>query len=206
MTGLCAVNLSRGTGFQEAPEVEEEALQLSNPRLLPPQVPGVFLWCLHLPLQVGQPVPEQPQLSQQVLCAWGLGLSWDMATGALLSVSHSIQQLFQPLLSEGRASLSPSGENSPEDQDTPALEEPAEPGLRPAVSRPRPISTSALRPTRGTTPCMAPSTSHETLAFLSLSPRNAATTKACRDSPLPGPRGGRPRPAGARGLGLVPTG
>nr|XP_019818704.1 PREDICTED: uncharacterized protein LOC109560701 isoform X4 [Bos indicus]XP_019818734.1 PREDICTED: uncharacterized protein LOC109560715 isoform X2 [Bos indicus] len=71
---------------------------------------------------------------------------------------------------------------------------------------PRPISTSALRPTRGTTPCTAPSTGHETLALPSLSPRNAATTKACRDSRLPGPRGGRPRPAGARGLGLVPTG
>lgn len=27
-------NLSRGTGFQEAPEVEEEALQVSDPRLL----------------------------------------------------------------------------------------------------------------------------------------------------------------------------
>ncbi|XP_044802213.1 uncharacterized protein LOC102394014 isoform X3 [Bubalus bubalis] len=88
------VEKDRG-GFQEAPEVEEEALQLLNPRLLPPQVLGVFLWCLHLPLQ-----------------------------------------LFQPLLSEGRASLSPSGENSPEDQDTPALEEPAKPGPRPAVSRP----------------------------------------------------------------------
>ena len=64
MTGLCAVNLSRDTGFQEAPEVEEEALQLSTPRLLPPQVLGVFLWRLPLPLQVGQPVPEKPQLSQ----------------------------------------------------------------------------------------------------------------------------------------------
>jgi len=59
-----------------------------------------------------------------------------MATGALLNVSHSTWQLFQPLLSEGRASLSPSGENSPEDQDTSALEEPAKPGPRPAVSRP----------------------------------------------------------------------
>ncbi|XP_061277124.1 uncharacterized protein LOC133249978 isoform X3 [Bos javanicus] len=86
---------THGEGFQEAPEVEEEALQLSNPRLLPPQVLGVFLWRLPLPLQ-----------------------------------------LFQPLLSEGRASLSPSGENSPEDQDTSALEEPAKPGPRPAVSRP----------------------------------------------------------------------
>ena len=64
MTGLCAVNLSRDTGFQEAQEVEEEALQLSNPCLLPPQVLSVFLWCLHLPLQVGEPVPEKPQLSQ----------------------------------------------------------------------------------------------------------------------------------------------
>nr|XP_019818733.1 PREDICTED: uncharacterized protein LOC109560715 isoform X1 [Bos indicus] len=86
---------THGEGFQEAQEVEEEALQLSNPRLLPPQVLGVFLWRLPLPLQ-----------------------------------------LFQPLLSEGTASLSPSGENSPEDQDTSALEEPAKPGPRPAVSRP----------------------------------------------------------------------
>ena len=39
-TGLRTVNLS---GFQEAPKVEEGALQLLNPRLLRPQVLGVSL-------------------------------------------------------------------------------------------------------------------------------------------------------------------
>ena len=35
-------NLSWGTGFQEAPEVEEEALQVSDPRLLLPHVFNLF--------------------------------------------------------------------------------------------------------------------------------------------------------------------
>lgn len=35
-------NLSRGTGFQEAPEVEEEALQVSDPSLLLPHVFSLF--------------------------------------------------------------------------------------------------------------------------------------------------------------------
>ena len=51
-------NLSWGTGFQEAPEVEEEALQFSDPCLLLPQVFGFFFKRLHLLLQLGEPVPE----------------------------------------------------------------------------------------------------------------------------------------------------